>query len=251
MSIEPTNENSYIGVEPPKGTWTSLEISKLLVSLLTPIVVVGLGFIVTQMFRDADDARDKAARQIQNTQKQLEEAKQQSQTRQTAVGNFSRAIYERRTRSELMLSALKRNAENPTDESKKELLERKRLYDEAYFNWNVGAQANLLLVRQILGADHYTAFENIVEVRLVNQTFSPLDNCITRAYDLAIRGKDSRPTLEECQAKRLLQRVLDCGYAITDELFKLSSPSGQTKDAIGIVDNRCPNDPQGSKAQLR
>ncbi len=80
----------------------------------------------------------------------------------------------------------------------------------------------------------------MVEFRLVGQTFSPLDGCLTRAYDASIRNKDPRPILKECNASELIQRALDCGYAITDELFKLSSPSGQSQESLSIVDSRCP-----------
>lgn len=214
-----------------KSPWNSLEIAKLAVGLLMPIVLALIGYLINNAFRSADSA-----------QKELEELRQLYQTRQTAVGNFSRFIYERRVRSELLLSALRRHANAPTDESKKELIERKRLYDDAYVNWNTNHQANLLLVRQILGSTNYSSFEGMVEFRLVAKTFTPIDGCLTRAYDLAIRGKDSRPTLSECRATELIQRALDCGYAITDELFKLSGPSGKAQEAASIVDARCPKE---------
>ena len=82
----------------------------------------------------------------------------------------------------------------------------------------------------------------MVEFRLVAKTFSPIDRCLTQAYDLAIRGKDSRPMLKECRATELIQRALDCGYAITDELFKLSGPTGKAQESESIVDARCPKE---------
>ena len=229
-----------MSADPPKSPWNSLEIAKLLASLLTPVLVVMLGFQINQSFREADAAREQAAQAAQRAQKELEDGRLQSQARQAAVTNFSRFIYERRARSELLASALKRHAENPTEDSKKEVLDRKRLYDDAYFNWNASHQANLLLVRQVLGSDRYSAFEGMVEFRLVGQTFSPLDSCLTRAYDVAIRSKDPRPILKECNASELIQRALDCGYAITDELFKLSSPSGPIQESLSIIESRCP-----------
>ncbi len=224
----------------PKSPWNSLEIAKLISSFLTSVLVVILGFQINIAFRDADAAREQAAQQAQQAQKEFEESRQRSQARQNAVSNFSQFIYERRARSELLVSTLKRHAKAPTEDSKKEVLDRKRLYDDAYFNWNASHQANLFLVRQVLGSDRYSAFEGMVEFRLVGQTFSPLDGCLTRAYDAAIRGKDPRPILKECKASELVQRALDCGYAITDELFKLSSPSGRSQESLSIVDNRCP-----------
>lgn len=230
-----------MSVDPPKSLWNSLEIAKLLASLLTPILVVALGFQINRSFRDADAARERAVQAAQRIQKEAEDARLQSQARQAAVSTFSRFIYERRARSELLASALKRHAESPTEDSKKEVLDRKRLYDDAYFNWNANHQANLLLVRQVLGSDSYSAFERMVESRLVGQTFSPLDDCLTRAYDASIRSKDPRQILKLCNASELIQRVLDCGYAITDELFQLSSPSGRSQEPSRIVADRCPN----------
>ena len=223
-----------------KSPWNSLEIAKLFVGLLMPLALAFIGYLINTGFRDADDARADALRQAERAQKELEVARQQAQTRQTAVGNFSHFIYERRARSELLHSALRRHAGAPTEDSKRELIERKRLYDEAYVNWNANHQANLLLVRQILGATNYSNFESMVEFRLVSKTFAPIDSCLTKAYDLAIRAKDPRPTLTECRATELIQSALDCGYAITDELFKLSGPGGKPQEAESIVDARCP-----------
>ena len=229
-------------VDKPKSPWNSLEVAKLAVGLLMPLALVAIGYVINSGFRSADEARAEASRQAEKSQKELEDARQLAQTRQAAVGNFSRFIYERRVRSELLHSALRRHGDFPTEDSKKEVIERKRLYDEAYVSWNANHQSNLLLVRQVLGATSYSNFENMVEFRLVARTFAPIDSCLTKGYDLAIRAKDPRSTLQECRARELIQRALDCGYAITDELFKLSGPGGRPQEAESIVDARCPNE---------
>lgn len=223
-----------------KSPWNSLEVAKLIVGLLIPLVIFVLGYQVNRSFRAADEARSEAAVKAQQLQKELEDAKRGAETRQLAVGNFSRFIYERRVRSELLLSSLRRHSANPVAESKQELLERKRLYDDAYVAWNANHQANLLLVRQVLGSAMYSNFEALVEFRLAAKTFAPLDGCLTQAYDLAVRGKDPRSLLDECNAKELVQRALDCGYAITDELYKLSAGGSNAGASASIVDSRCP-----------
>ena len=96
-----------------KNPWNSLEVAKLVVGLLIPLALAIIGYLGNSAFRAAD-----------KSQKELEEVRQLYQTRQTAVGNFSRFIYERRVRSELLHSALRRHANAPTDDSKKELIER-------------------------------------------------------------------------------------------------------------------------------
>ncbi len=237
----PLSSNTTVKQDVSKSPWNSLEVAKLLTSLLVPLALVVIGYLINSGFRSADVARSEAIRQSEKLQKELEGARQTALTRQAAVGNFSRFIYERRVRSELLHSALRRHADAPTNDSKIELIERKRLYDEAYVNWNASHQENLLLVRQILGATSYSNFESMVEFRLVAKTFSPIDSCLTKAYDIAIRGKDPRPSLTECRASELIQRALDCGYAITDELFKLSGPNAKPEEAKSIVERRCPN----------
>ncbi|MBT9598948.1 MAG: hypothetical protein IV094_23420 [Vitreoscilla sp.] len=223
----------------PKSPWTSLEVVKLAISLLTPIVIFVLGYQVNQSFRAADQARAEALLEAQRVQKQLDEEKQLARAREDALGSYSRLIYERRVRAELLASSLNRHARGPTSESKQELVERKRAYDEAYANWNANTLANLLLVRQIVSPANYSTFEGLVEFRL-SRTFATLDACLTSAYDMAIRARDPRPTLKACEAPQLIQRSLDCGYAIIDELFKMSSSLARVNASTTVVDRECP-----------
>jgi hypothetical protein len=215
--------------EKRNNRWNSLEITKILISLMTPVFLFWLGYVTNESIRDTEQAR-----------LQIEKARIESQEKQAAVQQFSKYIYERRARAELLASALKRHARAPNPESLKEVIDRKRFYDEAYFNWNANHQANLLLVRQILGSEKYSAFESLVEFRLVGKIFRPIDSCLTKAYDAAIRDIDPIPILKECNSGTLMQQALDCGYAITDELFKLSGAVIDENDAVSIVDERCP-----------
>lgn len=226
--------------EPLRNPWNSLEIAKLVVGSLTPIALAVFAFLANSSFRAADEARAEALRKAEIVQRELDSAKSLAAIRQTAVGGLSRYIYERRVRSEMLLSGLKRHANAPSDNSAKEIVERKRMYDDAYVGWNTNHQANLLLIRQVLGSSTYSEFEGLVEFNLVTLVFSPLDKCLTEAYDVASRNQDPRPLLKACKAVDLVQRSLDCGYAITDELFRLSSPSGSPKESTSIVESRCP-----------
>jgi len=220
--------------------WNSLEIAKLVVGCLTPIALAIFGVYVNLSFRQADDDRAKAIRKSDADDRERDRNKALAVTRQTAVEGLSKYIYERRVRAEMLLSGIRRHANAPTDVSRKEVIDRKRLYDDAYANWNANHQANLLLIRQVLGSNTYSKFEGLLEFRLVSQVFSPLDKCLTDAFDETMRNRDPRPLLEACKAKDLVQRSLDCGYAITDELFRLSTPSGSPEESASIVDSRCP-----------
>ena len=180
----------------PKATWNSLEITKVILSGLTPLLIFVLGFVVNQSIRSRDDVL-----------KQAETNRLRSEQRQTAVQNLSRFIYERRARAEMLASALRRNV------SLEEIIERKKLYDDVYVRWNANHQANLLLVRQLLEEKQYSEFEALLEFHLVRNIFAPLDQCLTSAYDRRLGGALGGATLEQCSARELIQRALDCGYA--------------------------------------
>jgi hypothetical protein len=225
--------------EQNRSPWNTLEAAKLVVSLLTPILLFVLGYQVNQSFRAADQAHADATLEAQRAQKQLDEARELALAREAALNSYSKLIYERRVRSELLASALKRHARGPTPDSKQELVERKRAYDEAYAVWNANVLTNLLLVRKIVDPANYSTFEGLVEFRL-SRTFATLDSCLTDAYDLAVRSRDPRPTLKSCDASKLIQRTLDCGYAITEELFKMSSAHASVTASTEIVDTECP-----------
>jgi len=223
-----------------RSPWNSLELAKLLVGALTPVALALFGLYVNSSFRQADEARAAAVRTAADTQRELDSARTLAATRQSAVVSLSKYIYERRVRSEMLLSGIRRHAASPSVDSRKEVVERKRQYDEAYVSWNTNHQANLLLIRQVLGSSSYSEFEGLLEFRLVSQVFSPLDNCLTAAYDATIRNEEARPLLKNCKASELVQRSLDCGYAITDELFRLSSPTNRVDESKSIVETRCP-----------
>lgn len=207
--------------------WNSLEVAKLGVAILTPALLFWLGVMVSN-----------SAQETERTFKALEKEKEQIHINQLAIQNFSKSIYERRARAELLASSIKRNV------SIEEIKYRKKLYDEAYFNWNANHQSNLLLVRKVLGDKEYSEFESMIEFHLVTKIFAPLDSCLTKAYDFRIKeNKSGKATYGDCNGSDLLQQALDCGYALTDELYKLTykQQDGERESAVSIVRQMCPN----------
>ena len=197
-------------------SWNLLETVKLLVAAATPICLFWLVNDVNDSIREAERER----------------VRQENQ--HAAVQELSTFIYERYSRSALLLSALRRHSREPVPESMEEVVERKRAYDEAYFRWNSHLQSNLFLVREVLDSSRHTIFEEFVEDRLVKRIFTPIDVCLTNAYDLTIRGRNPTLLLTECKASVLIQRALNCGYGITDDLYRhganasISVPSDRT-----------------------
>jgi hypothetical protein len=220
--------------EPIKSVWNSLELAKLLVSLVTPIVVLFLGLMITDASKRSEDLRSEQIR-----------AAEALRLRQNAVIDLSRFIYERRVRAEVFSSAMLRSAAAPVSESKNEILERKKAYDAAFVNWNTNSQAILLQVRATIQLQSYSYFESLIENRLVRQAFTPLDRCLTQAYDIAVRDGDPRTPLSDCKSRALIQRSLDCGYAITNGIYLASwniDPQGFiSKEVVDAIDRRCPD----------
>ncbi len=207
--------------------WNTLEVAKLGVAILTPVLLFWLGVIVSN-----------SAQETERAFTALEKEKEQIRINQLAIQNFSKAIYERRARAELLASSIKRNV------SIEEIKYRKTLYDEAFFNWNANHQSNLLLVRKVLGDKEYSEFESMIEFHLVTKIFTPLDSCLTKAYDFRVKeGKNGKAIYANCKGSTLLQQALDCGYALTDELYKLTykQSDGERESAASIVLQRCPN----------
>lgn len=200
--------------------WNSLEVTKLLSGLLTPIILFTLGFVANGWVRRAELAREEGRR----TQLQAE-------VRAEAVRSFSRALYGRRTRAELVVSSLRRGAEL------EEVRRRKRDYDAVYVEWNTNHKANLLTIREIVADSLYTEWESQVEFGLVPRIFAPMDACVTRAYDARLAGRDPNPILDSCDISHLLQRALDCSHAIAEGLFQLTGVVGApSADREQVVD---------------
>jgi hypothetical protein len=177
-----------------------------------PLTVVVVGFLLTGIVGTL------VTRSYAERQAQQERRLALIEDRKEAIQTLASFVYERRARAEMVASALRRAARE------QEILERKRLYDEAYVRWNTSLQSNLFKVRDILGDQQYYEFEQHIETLLV-PIYRDLDVCINGAVDQHMSGERASPIMDTCDIKSLLQLALDCGYAITDELYKLTDVS--------------------------
>ena len=137
------------------------------------------------------------------------------QSRRHAVQTLADIIYERQTRARLVLSSVRRGADV------EEVRARKRAYDDAFVEWNKKVQGGVLAVREAMNASDTTVFETLVQTLLV-PAMAEMDGCTTRVYDLRIAGKELTTELDNCQRQDLNHYILDCGGAITDELFRFT-----------------------------
>ncbi|WP_299675391.1 hypothetical protein [uncultured Roseobacter sp.] len=189
------------------GDWTWLEVTKIGLGVLTPLTLVCISFLIDNSLRSGEAARQ----------------------REKAILEFSEDIYARRVRAELLASGLRRHAQDPSEQSMSEVIDRKTAYDAAYADWNRRNQSNLLIIRRVLAAEVYTNLEATIEFFLVGRGFAPLDACLTNAYDEAIRGRDPQGVMDNCDVRSLLSYVLNCGYALTDELYTASARGSELR----------------------
>ncbi|MEM6374448.1 MAG: hypothetical protein AAF727_16980 [Pseudomonadota bacterium] len=196
-----------------RGDWTWLELAKIGLGILTPLTIFFLSYMIDRSIHERDTL----------AQKDL------------SVQRFAQDIYGRRVAAELLASGLRRHSEEPNETSLLEVRERKARYDSAYVDWNTRSQSNLLIIRRLLDSDVYTNLEAIVDRHLVLLGFRPLDNCLTEAYDNAIRGRDASIVLDVCESSGLLDFVLLCGSAITDELARVSFEDSELRSPEALL----------------
>jgi hypothetical protein len=146
-----------------------------------------------------------------------------------AVQDFSRAVYARYTRAEMLLSALRRGA--PLEE----VQEKKKLYDGAFVDWGINLQANLLTIRRLTKSVRFTSFEATVESEFT-PLLTTLDQCLTKAYDERAQNGNPALTIEHCKADAMLKNILSKGYDITNSLYEYVAEEMQESEALNSAD---------------
>lgn len=200
--------------------------------VLTGVIGSLIATYIAEITKSAEVERQRIANEAQAE-------RQHTADRKVAVQNFSREIYARRTRLELLASAIRRN-------SATEIRERKIAYDEAYVKWNTNAQTNLFIVRETIEEQEYSIIESAVEFLLVGNFFGPLDACLTSAYDAFVGNGGNPPDqpravliLDKCDSRSKLIGALDCGYSITNGLYRLVSSIADKSQVAAEMESRC------------
>ncbi len=160
-------------------------------------------------------------------------------SRRQSVESIASLFYARRTRAGMVVSALRRNADE------QEVRDRKRAYDEAYVEWNTNIRRNLFVIREVMGAKELANLEQVFEDSLVG-ALADMDRCLTKAYDERMAARSPLPVLEACRMPEVYQFALDCGAAFTNELHKMSQltflPFTVSKDALTKAEMRVKKD---------
>jgi hypothetical protein len=159
-----------------------------------------------------------------------------------SVREITNLLYERRTRANMLSSAILRGA------NLDEIKDRKKSYDDVFVRYNATLQSNMFRIREIFHTSDYTIFESILEGP-VRKDFVMDDNCLTGSYDAAL----SSDTATRGSAALLLSKcpvdggvsmpisqvhatILDCEYAFTDALYRIVQNS-QKGDQLARLTN--------------
>jgi hypothetical protein len=156
-------------IEAKKGRWDWLR---------HPMIVTIVGFALTTGLLAAFQHRVDSKSQIRE------------ETRQALLllDEFTLLMNRRSNEILLISSAVRRD-------SRGELKLRKQRYDDYYREWNNSYQAwNRRTIENMGVSDGFDKdpFYGIVEEKIGASLFEPLDDCVTKAYDVAFLGKDDK-----------------------------------------------------------
>jgi len=179
------------------------------------LVNIALGFILTGVLGTAITQHFLDQREQEKLRAQLAIDKKQ------AIIQFSRINEERRVRGELMLNALRANANSD------ELQSAKQAYEKAYVNWSVERPATLLLFRELLSPENYQLVKSWFEESLVNKIFNPLRQCLTESIEHVDDKAAIDQTLEACRIDELLERGSMCSQALAAVVSDLAGAGSE------------------------
>ena len=193
-----------------------------------PLAIVLLSFVLTSVLGVA------FSQWISDRAKEAEQARSETETRKAAVQNLSRSIYERRARADMLASSFFRGAQLDEIKSGKSYTTKRSCDGTPTIK-----PISFSFVK-FCASMHIRSSRAAWSFTLIDKIFRPLDVCLTQAYDAAVSGNSAMSIVQECQVRKLLQDALDCGYAIADELYKLSSNATIPYRAASEIAARCP-----------
>jgi hypothetical protein len=143
-----------------------------------------------------------------------------------SVKTVTDLLFERGFRAQMIVSAIKRNADL------EEIKDRKKAYDAIYVRYNSTIQSNLFRVREMFRTTEYTNFERFLE-EPIRDLLVAQDDCVTSAYDNAVSSDQSKralatENLSHCPKRgrgvemdKIWTAIQECEYTYTDALFRI------------------------------
>lgn len=147
-----------------------------------------------------------------------------------SVKTITDLIFERGFRAQMIVSSIKRNADED------EIKQRKKDYDAIFVRYNSTIQSNLFRVREMFHTTEYTDFERLFEGPL-RRLLVAQDRCTTSAYDYAISIDESKrastqdilshclESNQEADITSMWESIQQCEYAFTNALFRIVEQS--------------------------
>jgi hypothetical protein len=169
-----------------------------------PLVIAFFGFLLTGIVGSI------ISYQIQRRNAEIDRNAKHYEASTTAIAGFSDLLYTRYVRAGFLHSALKRRAK------KEEIVERKRLYDQAVVAQESGLFGKELLIREALLEHQYSSFESLYDNR-VRPAFHRVDDLLTVATDRYLQ--DAKTELPFNDIKTAYDESRNCGYALINLVF--------------------------------
>lgn len=218
-------------VESREPAWVRLLRHPLLHLVVGFLLTWLVGTVLTGYWKDKQLRNDRA----------LENDRLRAAANFQSIQQLSELMYERRTRAEMLASALRRNW--PLEEVRT----RKAAYDSAYVRWNRGIMQTYLTIRGIVDEKDYSSIEAHVQTGLVPH-LSRWDSALTAAYTVRLARPLTAGDLDGTLVRTENQAVINCAYEITHALWVAVSSRGSTDPRwIRIADSsritlaeRCP-----------
>ena len=190
-----------------KRSWLDNPITTMVIGFVLTGV---LGTALTQYFMDRRDQENIRSEAVI--------------TRKEAVKQLSHLMAARQIQAKLFVEAI------ITGASDEEIRKLKLEHREAYKAWQTERGSTMLLVREIMSEEAYRDFTQYVEVRLVDNIFEPLRECILELYSKSKERQAAVTAVEQCRVNELIEKLENCSNAIVDGLYVLASARTSNSD---------------------
>jgi hypothetical protein len=206
-----------------------------------PLVITLFSFVLTGMVGAI------ISYQIQRRSAEIDLNAKHYDASTTAIVTFSDSLYTRYVRAGFLHSALKRRAD------RQEIVDRKKLYDEAVVAQESGLFGKELLIREALQEYQYSSFESLYDDR-VRSAFHRLDDSLTVATDRYLKDPTADLPFDDIKSK--YNDARNCEYALINLVFlevsskqylgKTGRPVRSREEGLEDFNAQCPEPPPQS-----
>lgn len=196
-----------------RSTWNSLEVAKLVVSILTPFTVLWVGYSLTNAQRDADSRRMR--------EKVAQELSAETFDRLHSIAQFAAALD---SKSGALIPSL-------------DVSEAHKRWHESVVEWGKYRAWNRARILRVLGGNK--EFLDVFGKIHRTNYFAQLDGCVAEAYEAKEQDADPAEILQDCRFASGFQTAEDCVSALSFALMDVASHPKRAESASERVERGC------------